>query len=256
MEKTEPEKAKSRVLRFLAQGAAVIADAAAREQVLLDAGERGTISAERKMLAEMARSGELRIGGGKIELARHGDRRPAENHRDIGTMTVDTDAGRDIVVVNWSESPLGQLMRRKGRDGEMFLTSTEFQAGERLRADYTRGQIMPRLGANWVASVSSGRRDGGIADLTDAALGARIRVENAIRAVGPELSGILIDVCCFLKGMETVEMERGWPVRSAKIVLKTALGVLSRHYNPESGRERLPRQMLHWGAEDYRPSIS
>ena len=132
----------------------------------------------------------------------------------------------------------------------------EFQAGERLRADYTRGQLMPRLGANWVASVSSGRRDGGIADLTDAALGARIRVEHAIRAVGPELSGILIDVCCFLKGMETVEMERGWPVRSAKIVLKTALGVLSRHYNPDSGHERRPRQTLHWGAGDYRPSIT
>ena len=256
MGKTEPEKTKSRILRFLAQGAAKIADAAAREKILLDAGERGTISAERKLLAEMVRAGLLRMASGKIGLASAEERRPAENHRDIGTMTVDTDAGRDIVVVNWSESPLGQLMRRKGRDGEMFLTSAEFQAGERLRADYTRGQLMPRLGANWVASVSSGRRDGGIADLTDAALGARIRVDNAIRAVGPELSGILIDVCCFLKGMETVEMERGWPVRSAKIVLKTALGVLSRHYNPDSGRERRQRQTLHWGAEDYRPTIS
>jgi hypothetical protein len=112
------------------------------------------------------------------------------------------------------------------------------------------------MGANWVASVSSGRRDGGVAELTDAALAARIRVDHAIRAVGPELSGILIDVCCFLKGMETVEMERGWPARSAKIVLKTALGILSRHYNPDSGRAARPRQMLHWGAADYRPSIS
>jgi hypothetical protein len=258
MGKTEPneEKARSRVLRFLTQGTATLADAAAREKVLLDAGERGTISAERKLLAEMVRSGELRMGGGKIELAGPENRRPPENHRDIGTMMVDTDAGRDIVVVNWAESPLGQLMRRRGRDGEAFLTASEFQAGERLRADYTRGQIMPRLGANWEASVSSGRRDGGIADLTDAALAARIRVENAVRAVGPELSGILIDVCCFLKGMETVEMERGWPVRSAKIVLKTALGVLSRHYNPRDGRERRPRQMLHWGAADYRPAIA
>ena len=200
-----------------------------------------------------------RLAGGKIELGwapsgpeavprtssrhRHDDgrhRRPAGHCR----------------CVNWSESPLGQLMRRKGQDGRLFLTSAEFQAGERLRADYTRGQIMPRLGANWVASVSSGRRDGGIADLTDAALAARQRVEHAIGAVGPELSGILIDVCCFLKGMETVEMERGWPVRSAKIVLKTALGVLSRHYNPDSGRERRHGTMLHWGAADYRPSIA
>jgi len=245
-------KARSRVLRFLAQGAATLADAAAREKVLLDAGERGTISVERTVLAALVRSGDLKMSGGRIVLAGVEERGLAKSHRDIGTMTIDLGGSSETVAVNWSESPLGQLMRRKGRDGQAFLTAGEFQAGERLRADYTRGQIMPRLGANWVASVSSGRRDGGIADLTDAALGARIRVENAIRAVGPELSGILIDVCCFLKGMETVEMERGWPVRSAKIVLKTALGALSRHYNPNGQR---PRQTLHWGAEDYRPVI-
>lgn len=249
----DKERARSRVLRFLAQGGATLADAAAREKVLLDAGERGTIAVERKLLAEMVRGGDLKMSGGKIMLAEVEGRTLRENHRDIGTITMDSGGSIETVAVNWSESPLGQLMRRKGRDGEAFLTSAEFQAGERLRADYTRGQIMPRLGANWVASVSSGRRDGGIADLTDAVLGARMRVENAIRAVGPELSGILIDVCCFLKGMETVEMERGWPVRSAKIVLKTALGVLSRHYSPASGQR--PRHMLHWGAEDYRPVI-
>ena len=258
MGKTESdsEKTRSRVLRFLAQGAATLADAAARDKVLLDAGERGTISAERKLLAEMVRAGELEMNGGKMMLAEAKQSVSPENFRDIGTITIIGDGKAETVAVNWSESPLGQLMRRKGRDGEAFLTSAEFQAGERLRVDYTRGQIMPRLGANWVASVSSGRRDGGIADLTDAALAARIRVENAIRAVGPELSGILIDVCCFLKGMEAVEMERGWPVRSAKIVLKTALGVLSRHYDPGSGGGRRPRQMLHWGAADYRPSIT
>lgn len=245
---------KSRVRRFLAQGAARLANAAAREKVLLDASERGTISVERRLLAAMVREGQLRIESGMVLLSGHGEVTTQENHRDIGTILLDSGSGPGTVAVNWSESPLSQLMRRKGRDGDAFLTPAEFQAGERLRADYTRGQIMPRLGANWVASVSSGRRDGGIADLTDAALAARMRVEKAIRAVGPELSGILIDVCCFLKGMETVEMERGWPVRSAKIVLKTALGVLSRHYSPEGGSR--PRQTLHWGAADYRPSIT
>jgi hypothetical protein len=118
---------------------------------------------------------------------------------------------------------------------------------------------MPRLGANWVASVSSGRRasGGGLAELTNAALGARQRVDSAIAAVGPELSGVLIDICCFLKGLELVEAERGWPVRSAKIVLKTALGVLARHYSPADGAlHRSQRHALHWGAEDYRPTIS
>lgn len=246
------DKMRSRVLRFLGQGPAGLSDAAAGESVLLDAGERGTIAADRRLLAELAREGLLRVGGGRVCLAAD-DAKPPENRRDIAAMTIDLGDGPGTVAVNWSESPLAQLMRRKDRSGEPFLSAAEFQAGERLRADYTRGQIMPRLGANWVASVSSGRRDGGIADLTDAALAARLRVEKAIRAVGPELAGVLIDVCCFLKGMETVEMERGWPVRSAKIVLKTALGVLSRHYNPQTGSRQ--RTMLHWGAADYRPSI-
>ena len=103
------------------------------------------------------------------------------------------------------------------------MTDAEFRAGERLRADYTHGNIMPRLGANWVASVASGRRGAGagsMVELTDAALAARQRVEKAIEAVGPELAGVLIDICCFLKGIETVEMERQWPARSAKIMLK------------------------------------
>lgn len=178
-----------------------------------------------------------------------------DQHRDLATAVIDTGTGLGVATVNWAESPLAQLMRRKTRDGRPFLSQAEFEAGERLRDDYTRGQIMPRLGANWEASVSSGRRQGGIADLTDAALAARLRVERAIVAVGPELSGILVDVCCFLKGMEIVETERGWPVRSAKIMLKTALRALSRHYNPVAQRQG-KGPTLHWGASDYRPSIS
>ena len=135
------------------------ADAAARGKILLDAGERGTISVERSLLAEMTRKGELKVGGGKVTLAIPAEAASRENYRDIGTVTIHAGGEAETVAVNWSESPLGQLMRRKGRDGAAFLKPAEFQAGERLRADYTRGQIMPRLGANWVASVSSGRRE-------------------------------------------------------------------------------------------------
>src|SRR5690606_13701322 len=164
------------------------------------------------------------------------------------------------VTVNHAESPLALLWRRKARDGSQFLAAREFRAGERLRADYARGRIMPRLGVNWGAAGSGGgRRAGdanGIAELTDAALAARQRVEKAVAAVGPELSGVLIDVCCFLKGLERVEAERGWPARSAKVVLKSALGALARHYEPPAAARREAGAILHWGAADYRPSIS
>jgi Domain of unknown function (DUF6456) len=266
-EQTERERAERRIMRFVSGGRTEVRDAASAGKLLLDGGDRGTISAPAEVFRQLVENGSIVRCGDEVTLG--GDARPAKAgsqergssqsvQRDLDVVTVERDGAPIRAIVNLSESPLGQLMRRKTRDGAPFLTEAEFRAGERLRADYTRGQIMPRLGANWEASVASGRRanGNGIAELTDAALAARLRVERAIGAVGPELSGVLIDICCFLKGLELVEAERGWPVRSAKIVLKTALGALSRHYEPSrSANVRRPARVLHWGSEDYRPRI-
>jgi hypothetical protein len=262
-------KETSRILKFLAGGSAAVFEGAVEGRLLLESGERGAIGVTRTCVEELVRAGLCGRSGDRIALTEAGDahRRRllaaadpfATQHRTLGDREIETAAGREHVVVNLEESPLRAIAQRRDRSGRRFLTGAEVEAGERLRADYTRGQMMPRLGANWQASVASGRRDGGsggVADLTDAALGARLRVEKAVRAVGPELAGVLIDVCCYLKGLELVEQEHGWPVRSAKIVLKAALGALCRHYEPPSRRERGPaRAILHWGAEGYRPSL-
>ncbi|MGH6763066.1 MAG: DUF6456 domain-containing protein [Phyllobacterium sp.] len=159
--------------------------------------------------------------------------------------------------VNNLESPLSALYHRKTADGVSFLTDAEFKAGEQLRRDFTCANLMPRVTANWEAGVGGrGRSYGnGVAELTDMMLAARFRVEKAMAAVGPELAGVLLDVCCFLKGLEMVERERRWPVRSAKLLLKTALSVLDRHYNPPA-QDRFNRSIVHWGTQDYRPKMS
>jgi Domain of unknown function (DUF6456) len=164
-------------------------------------------------------------------------------------------SGHTLNAINRSESPLAALKARISVKGGQFLTQEEFDAGERLRLDFTRGMLMPRISANWQASVSAGRRSGednGIENLTTSALAARQRVESAIAALGSELGGVATDICCFLKGFEQVEMERKWPKRSAKFMLKAALSVLAMHYWPRSER---PGETRHWGASDFRPSI-
>lgn len=259
----QEQRTVARVIRFLERGPAKCIEAAVSDRLLLQSSERGTISVAASILSGLLRDGLVLREGDHFVLSREGaalSRRLAaaadpfaEQHREIDLVAVQMPEGPSLAVINLAESPLAQLTRRRARDGSPYLTATEFGAGERLRSDYTRGQIMPRMGANWEASVASSRRDGGIADITDAALAARQRVEKALAAVGPELSGVLVDVCCFLKGLEAVEAERGWPARSAKIVLKSALGVLGRHYDPVAAPRN--RQALHWGAPGYRPSI-
>lgn len=178
-------------------------------------------------------------------------------HRHTVRTTIDDDGRRTTVTVNRSESPLAGLARLKNRDGTPFLPGQCLEAGERLRADFTRAQMMPRITANWEASVAARGRHGGrggMGELTDSALAARERVERALEAVGPELAGCLIDVCCFLKGLETVERERQWPVRSGKVLLRAGLGALARHYAPAPRRQRTGLRI--WAGEGYRPELS
>jgi hypothetical protein len=151
-------------------------------------------------------------------------------HMQISTRNVVTDDGVQRVNVNDCESPLAWLARRKGRDGRPMIERLQFVAGERLRGDFTRGQLMPRITSSW--SPTSGQRTGGggAGEMTDMIVASRQRFNQAMQAVGPEFAGVLTDVCCFLRGLEEIERQRNWPSRSAKVVLQLALDRLVRHY--------------------------
>lgn len=151
-------------------------------------------------------------------------------HLDLSTRDLMTENGVSQVIVNDSESPLAWLARRKGRDGRSMIDHDQFIAGERLRADFTRGHLSPRVTSSWSDIGRARGSGGGAGEMTDLIVASRQRVRLALEACGPEFAGILLDVCCFLHGLKDVERGRGWPARSAKVVLQLALDRLARHY--------------------------
>ncbi|HEY8334690.1 MAG TPA: DUF6456 domain-containing protein [Tardiphaga sp.] len=174
-------------------------------------------------------------------------------HLSLAMRQIATETGFDSVLVNDSESPLAWLARRKGRDGCAMISPHQFLAGERLRADFTLGNMAPRVTANWAAPTGGRPKGGGnsAAEMTERMVSARQRVSLAMEACGPEFAGLLMDVCCFLRGLEDVERERGWPVRSAKVVLQLALDRLARHYGLlREARGPAQAHIRTWLAED------
>lgn len=166
--------------------------------------------------------------------------------------------------INQEECPLAWLARRKDKDGQPLISTEQLQAGEKLRRDYTFAMLMPRVTASYTAApASASHRGAGFAagaELTDNVLAARELVNRALAAVGPELGGVLVDVCCHLRGLEMIERASGWPQRSSKIVLGIALQLLARHYGltreATSGVHTSRARIRHWGAEGYRPSLT
>jgi len=130
------------------------------------------------------------------------------------------------VTINAAESPLGWLFSRG------FVTPRQFEAGERLRGDWERALLSPRVTMSW-DSAPMARGRGGAAptsDPTGAQLDARSRFDAAIAAAGSGLADILWRVVCSGDGMREAETALGWPARAGKLVLTFALDRIADFY--------------------------
>ncbi len=255
------------LLRFLADGPAECTLADGSRITLIRSGAVRNLT--RKHLETFVATDLVRIAHGKVSLTEAGCARlirmtaPAEpflaQHGRISQREKTPGDPIYAVLFDEAESPLVWLARRCTRDGRPLVDVAQLAAGERLRSDFTRAGLTPRVTANWIAPVAQTRRGAsgeGAAAFADSVLAAKARLSRALDAVGPEFAGLLLDVCCFLKRLETVERERGWPLRAAKVVLGLALDRLARHYGialeakgPTRARTRA------WQAADARPTI-
>lgn len=150
------------------------------------------------------------------ERAIHGDT-PAERPRGKAVRSV---------TVNLAESPLGWLLARG------HVSRRQYDAGERLRQDWERSQLSPRVTMGW-DSAPVARSRGGVAQLPDlngAQLDAKRRFEGAVAEAGPGLADILWRVVCAGEGMRDAETALGWPARAGKLVLGIALDRVADFY--------------------------
>ncbi len=158
--------------------------------------------------------------------------------------------------LNLAESPLAWLRSRRGKDGVPLISETQFLAGERLRADFERAMMNRRVTTNWELAGAGSRAGNSAAEASDQALAARGRYLRALDSVGPELGGILAQVCCLSAGLEQAERMLNLPQRSGKAVLGLALTALARHYGFLRNPDRRAGQVLSWGLAGYRPSVA
>jgi len=149
----------------------------------------------------------------------------------LAERTLDAGSGRKgrpvrSVTVNLAESPLGWLFARGHVDRR------QMEAGERLRADWERGQLAPNITMSWDAAPIARSRGGsapGI-DLNGSQLDAKRRFDEAVAAAGPGLGDILWRVVCAGEGMRDAETALGWPARAGKLVLSLALDRVADYY--------------------------
>jgi Domain of unknown function (DUF6456) len=154
-------------------------------------------------------------------------------------------------------SPLVQLHRRKDVSGAVWIDASAFMAGERLAADLALAGMLPKVTMDWARGAPRDRNASSAGlNPTEAALAARQRVHRALDAVGPELSGLLVDLCGFEKGLEQLERDRNWPVRSAKVAVRLALAALARHYGYGAvARGKASTGLRSWATADARPGF-
>lgn len=121
------------------------------------------------------------------------------------------------------------LARLGGKDseGRPFLDTHHVAAAERLERLFLRAQMRQRVTMSYDAHVGGGTATNMAGDLSDGAADARAKLTGIARAMPPDCWSLLVDICCLSRGLQEVELERRWPRRSAKLVLRIGLGHLA-----------------------------
>lgn len=205
------------------------------------------------LMQKAARTGDRRVGRPESTDAER--RCPTERAVPPSALAVSAIPQRSSERM----SVVDLLRLRKDGQGQSLLTEPQYQAAQRLARDFQIAQMQPRITALWtpVAPAQQRRRSapGAGVELAAETIAAQGRVRGALAAAGGALADLVLDVCCFDRGLESIEATRRWPKRTARIMLGLALTELARHYGliytAPNQAHGVPR---HWGDADFKPS--
>lgn len=158
------------------------------------------------------------------------DMTPATANRLIA-KTVDLPQHRHAAIrgarhANRAEEPIAWLHAR-GK-----ISDRQFEAGVRLRSDFHRAAMGPRVTMAWDAApvTRTHRAAPSPIEPSAAQAGAKARIDAALAAAGAGIADVLLRTVCIGEGLETAERAMGWPARAGKVVLCLGLDRVADFY--------------------------
>ena len=220
-----PETTLHKFVRALLSGAVAIRNG---DRFVMPDGRRADATAIEPLLAAGVLAGDRDHCSANAETA--GWLKRTRLDRDaFAAQHRETASAPDGTEINLVESPLARLAAGIGGEAG-YLERHQIEAGERVRRLVERAQLQPRLTMSYSAAQTAGSGQRGAGDISDLAADARRSLDDLYRVLPRDCAGVVLDVCGLLKGLQEVERERGWPRRSAKLVLRIGLEHLAQHY--------------------------
>lgn len=131
-------------------------------------------------------------------------------------------------MVEQRGDPAPEAVLRLGGGESRFLAPHHVEAARRLAQLFERARMRQRVTMSYDPTrLGGGERQTRQGELADSAMVARRLLSGLAAWVPRDCWDLLIDICGFDKGLQQIEAERGWPRRSAKLVLRIGLDHLA-----------------------------
>ncbi|WP_068317198.1 DUF6456 domain-containing protein [Polycladidibacter hongkongensis] len=206
---------------------------ASAKQFLQDAGQEGKqllILAEQQGLILSHHEYDFTIspfGKSALRRLRTLDDKHAKNVPSRKTAPAQQEKRMMPPVIKGQDTPLAWLASRRDAKGFPLIDEAQVMAGERLRSTFDQAQKQLSIKSNWSAQISYGGPSKH--DYTFESQASR-HLQATFSVIGPELSPVLLAVCCHGIGLQELEKQERWPARSGRIILRLALQRLVSYY--------------------------